>query len=155
KLEAFTETQLRIKFLTARDAWLQCLIKEIPTTNSLVYISKLTELYRVNLFDIITQYRAVFAGDDTTTPSIRLYIQVEDVNMKESSILPSWIHYKIESYLKQLETHLNELIANDYNYYPIDAIIDPCFYFGLSMSRIGSDFRPLLLPIFINSFKQI
>ncbi|RWS02123.1 conserved oligomeric Golgi complex subunit 8-like protein, partial [Dinothrombium tinctorium] len=156
KLEAFTETELRIKFLTARDSWLQSLIKEIPTMNPLVYISKLTEICRVNLFDIVTQYRAVFAGEDIA-PSYRLYIQFSnEMEFKENAILPSWISYKISQFLLQLKQNLNRCISIEVGqYYPIEAVIDPCFYFGLSMSRIGADFRPLLVPIFCEAlFKR-
>jgi len=47
-----------------------------------------------------------------------------------------------------LAEDVNRCVNNEFgHYYPIESIIEPSFYFGLSMSRIGADFRPQLIPI--------
>lgn len=97
---------------------------------------KTIELSRVNLFNIITQYKATFADDDNSLDST-------DSN-ESGNIFHAWINTKINNFLTTLESNLNneELTS-------IEAILGQCMYFGLSFSRVGADFRTLLIPIFV------
>lgn len=78
-------------------------------------------------------------------------------DFNDSTILNCWMLYKSEQFLQALKVDLNACIAGD-NFYPFDNLIDPCFYFGLSMSRIGADIRPRLVDIIneivVKRFKQ-
>lgn len=118
----------------------------MPSNNSLDFILKLTDVYRVNLFEIVTQYRAVFP-DEATSPNLNLDSD-DDKDFSDSSILSSWISYKINDFLFKLEETLEKYLMHDISsIYPLENIFEACFYFGISMSKIGADFRPLLAYI--------
>lgn len=108
----------------------------------------------MNLFDIATQYRAVFPPEDPiTATSVRGYSVTvhsplnSDKDFNDSAILSSWMLFKVESFLTALKSDLFACVDGEH-FYPFDSLVDPCFYFGLSMSRIGADIRPQLVKIF-------
>ena len=117
----------------------------------------MVEIYRVNLFDLVTSYRAIFADHefiDYHHSKINSNLTVsEPPDFNDSLLLTSWLGYKIGQFLNELETSLNRCIEEENSsQFQIESLIDPCFYFGLSMSRVGADFRPLLVPIFEKIF---
>lgn len=97
---------------------------------------KTIELSRVNLFNIITQYKATFADDDNLLDS-------NDTN-ESGNLFHAWINTKINNFLKTLEADLNRAEVTSF-----ENILGQCMYFGLSFSRVGADFRTLLVPIFV------
>lgn len=99
------------------------------------HLMKTIELSRVNLFNIITQYRATFADDDTTLDTN----EGSDVG----NIFHSWINGKVSAFLTTLEVDLERGVTS------FDSVLGQCMYFGLSFSRVGADFRGLLVPIFM------
>ena len=135
-------------FLQSRGAWLASVLTAIPTGNPYNYVShisyrfffdilyqltKLTDSSRSHLFDIITQYRAIFSDDNSS-----------DDSLEYGSILFGWMNEIIGSYLTALEKDLpqiNEGLSLQY-------LLDQCMYYGVSMGRVGVDFRGLLLPLF-------
>ena len=109
RMGVFSDTEIRLKFLQARDAWFKSTLEEIPKDNgnqfhqllnenlirtsffSLAYqhVLKSVELSRVHLFDIATQYRAIFTDEDP------LVLANQNVNTNESAIFHTWIVGKV------------------------------------------------------------
>ncbi|KAG8237419.1 hypothetical protein J437_LFUL017267 [Ladona fulva] len=138
RMDVFTEAELRLKFLQARDTWLQGLLKSIRKEPANQHLTKTIELTRIHLFSIVTQYKAIFSDEEPVVTSTK------NSNINESAIFYSWITEKICQFLKTLEEDLSKGVGNS-----LDSIIGQCMYFGLSFSRIGADFRSLMAPIFI------
>lgn len=95
---------------------------------------------RVNLFNIVTQYKALFDDDFG-----------KDSNSKVNLIFNSWLHEKIDDFLRMLE---NDLAQCNNSLMDISSILGQCMYFGVSFSRIGVDFRAQLAPIFLKAITK-
>ncbi|XP_076644361.1 conserved oligomeric Golgi complex subunit 8 [Halictus rubicundus] len=134
-MDAFTEPELRIKFLQARDSWLQSLLNAIPKDDPNLHITKTIELSRIHLFNIITQYRAMFNDDELIMPG-------RDPTVNECAIFYHWLEEKISQFLTTLEQDLPGVTS-------IDSILGQCTYFGLSFGRVGVDFTGRMSDIFV------
>lgn len=138
RLDVFSESELRIKFLQLRDAWLQSLLSNIPQIDPYNHITKTIEENRIHLFDIITQYRAIFSDDDLLAG-----VNNSTRGLNESKLFLCWLQQKIKSFLQILRKDLKLGVGNR-----IDSVMSQSMYFGLAFSRVGLDFRALMMPIF-------
>ncbi|XP_037959859.1 conserved oligomeric Golgi complex subunit 8-like [Teleopsis dalmanni] len=67
RMQAFSSNELKLKFLQARDVWLTASLQAIPVDDAHQHLIKTIELTRINLFNVITQYCAIFPDELETT----------------------------------------------------------------------------------------
>jgi len=143
RMDVFKETELRLKFLQARESWLNSILSGVPKDDPYLHLTRTMEVLRVHLFDIVTQYRSIFSDD------MEHLIGVGTGDHFDNRLLfTSWLSKKVNEFLAILADDLDAGINS------FESILGQAMYFGLSFSRVGYDFRPLLAPIFSNAIEK-
>ncbi|KAB1215755.1 Conserved oligomeric Golgi complex subunit 8 [Morella rubra] len=98
---------------------------------------------QMHLFDVVNQYRAIFADD--TSGSEENY---------DGGLLFSWAMHQITSHLKTLKVMLPKITEGG----SLSNILDQCMYCAMGLGWVGLDFRGLLPSLFedavINLFSK-
>ena len=137
QLDVFKEVLLRIKFLEATESWFKEMLSQISDGDTYQHSSKVTEVSCVSLFEIITQYKAIFSDDDSS------YNYSSNKPANYAHILQSWVSRKISDFMIILQENLHKGIGGR-----LDSIYGQNIYSGLSFSRVGADFQGINIPIF-------
>jgi hypothetical protein len=137
RINAFSEAELRLQFLRCREEWISRLVDDLEEIESYEYLKRLTELYRLHVFDAIMMYRAVFFDSPSS-------IEVKASIIKESAALYSWVQHRLVLFELALKKHL-PMIHEGGN---LASVLEHCLYCGSSLSRVGLDFQAILQPLF-------
>jgi len=143
RMDVFGETELRLKFLQARESWLNSVVAGVPKDDPYLHLTRTMEVLRVHLFDIVTQYRSIFSDDGDHLIGV-----ASENNFDNRLLFTSWLSKKVQEFLKILASDLESGINS------FESILGQAMYFGLSFSRVGFDFRPLLAPIFLKAIEK-
>ena len=103
-------------------------------------LKRLTDVYRLHLFDVVMQYRAIFA--DAPTPAAGT--AAAEAGAAGGGILYTWAQRRVGAYLEAVRLHLPRVGEGG----SLASVLDHAMYCGASLGRVGLDFRPLLAPLF-------
>ena len=134
----YNETTLRILFLSLRNEYLSGLLGILKETLPQDYIRRWIETQREHLFDTITHYKHIFPDSPKSS-------------MTDSQILPSFSTRAISNLFFKLSTFLNQV--HDISVLP--SVCTQVMYYGMTLGRIGLDFRPLVVPLFESTVQRI
>ena len=143
------ETALRRAFLARREVFVRNACDDVRRWLSPYdRAKKLTDVHRVHVFDVVTQYRAIFSdGDDTNidTGVTASNNSNSNITTDESAILLSvWSSQRAESYKKALDETLQRVDEGG----ALASVFEHCEYCGNSLARVGVETRPLLREVF-------
>ena len=140
RLAVFSEPALRLAFLRARHAWLVGLVAELDGGASGYELAKrLTDCHRGALFEVVMQYRAIFADDSAAADAA------------ETSLVYGWAAERIASYLDALGVQVARLREGA----QLAGVLEHALYCAASLGRVGLDFRGLLPPLFVPAMEAI
>jgi hypothetical protein len=57
------------RFLQCREQWLAELVSELDDANVYEYLKRLTDVHRLQLFDVVMQFRATFSDEVPARPA--------------------------------------------------------------------------------------
>jgi len=142
RLKVFDAAELSQRFVACRNEWLEGNLKDLELEqNTVTRLNKKADCIRVSLFEILTQYDAIFGPDEGSAPGAQ----------NEMAQVYEWAGAKLTALLSELEVSLewvsdSTLLAN---------LLEQFMHCGHSLSRVGLDFRLLLHPIFTQRVLQI
>lgn len=138
----YKDSDLRVLFLTLRFEYLCSLLAIVKETQPQEYIRRWIETQRENLFDIVTHYKHIFPP--TPQSSSRK-------SSTEDQILSSFSLMAVSNLIKVLESFLGQ--ANDVSILP--SVCTQIMYYGMTLGRIGLDFRSIVVPMFEKTVSRI
>ena len=146
RLEVYSDTELRVIFLKSRNAWFHSQWERLSTKNAYSYLSKLIDFTRDHLYEVITQYRVIFADSSSTLSS-----EETGDTQNDATVLSSWVIHQVGQFLEELRRHLPRIQEGS----SIRNLMD----LSISISRVGVDVSGHLPPIFeehvLHMFSQV
>ncbi|WCJ30266.1 Conserved oligomeric Golgi complex subunit 8 [Euphorbia peplus] len=133
RIGVFSEYEMRLQFLKCREAWLTGILEDLDQRNAYEYLKGMINCQRMHLFDVVNQYRAIFADD--TSGSEEHY---------DGGLLFSWAMHQVTAHLKTLKVMLPKITEGG----SLSNILDQCMYCAMGLCWVGLDFRGLLPSLF-------
>ena len=138
---------LRKEFLSRRLKYLESLLpKPIEThssTDSFDYLSRFMDLYRMHIFAIVTQYKAIFVDTFSDDDTAKSTVQNGERSLTED-LLVIWVHQRVIHIISTIEKLLPFVSSGSF----LNSLAQTCDYCGQSLGHVSMDFRGLLPPIF-------
>ncbi|EKX32864.1 oligomeric Golgi complex component 8 [Guillardia theta CCMP2712] len=136
RLGRHSEEDLRFIFLECRDLWLQSAFDEAEKSGPVYQsLSKITDLVRVHIFEIVTQYRAIFLDFSSSQ---------EMEGSADGGLLYAWASRRITNFISVLNQGLPRIKECS----QISSLLDKVMYCGAYLGREGLDFRSAVGEIF-------
>ncbi|KAG9443818.1 hypothetical protein H6P81_015158 [Aristolochia fimbriata] len=133
RIGVFTESELRLQFLRCREAWLAGILDDLDQKNVYEYLKWMVNSHRMHLFEVVNQYRAIFADDSSRSEE-----------NYDGGLLFSWAMHQITSHLNTLKIMLPKITEGG----SLSNVLDQCMYCAMGLGWVGLDFRGLLPAIF-------
>lgn len=157
RMRGSDQEELRLLFLQARATWLDSLVADLgsPTTASArsprlpqkrsvyEYLSAYLDLNRMHLFEIITQFRAIFGGSSSSTVisgSAETHKDSKRGPTDDNALLYVWGRERARRIVNTLQLHLEHVEEGDL----LANVLEQSMYCGASLCRVGLDLRSLL-----------
>lgn len=155
RLGVFSEFRLRMLFLQCRGEWMRAGIESTTATSEQAHLVSLSDSTRAMVFEIITQYRAVFNDDvdDDDDDDLTNAIRSKDMmcGTHSSAILFDWTSSCVSDYLLRVESGIKDVRDGA----ALNTVLQQAMYCGQSLGRVGADFRAALPPIFEEAVLRI
>jgi hypothetical protein len=169
RMRAFDETGLRRAFLACRERFIADRVEELDDTDPHDYLRRLADAHRVHCFDVVMQYRSIFADErsqadaaDTHNPdaatgtnapsfSSSSFSSTSSSTSADGGLLYSWSAHRVSTYLRAIESTLPRVREGG----ALASALEHARYTGASLARVGLDFRPLLEPMFADAARNI
>ncbi|KAJ3407939.1 conserved oligomeric Golgi complex component [Chytriomyces hyalinus] len=174
RMEVYPETELRLVFLQQKDAYFCQVLAEIRESDPADHLKKYIEVSRENFFDIITQYKAIFAdaaptGSSTSnhlsaTSPTSSYTQAASSTstttaifypstraIATQSILSSYVAHTVSIFLETLKSTLPKLTDTQ----SINSLLTQTMYYGMSLGRVGCDFRVAATDMYLDAILRV
>uniref|UniRef100_A0A7S3A3W6 Conserved oligomeric Golgi complex subunit 8 n=1 Tax=Rhodosorus marinus TaxID=101924 RepID=A0A7S3A3W6_9RHOD len=139
RVQHFNEADIRRVFLQYRGKWMRSALQSTAAPSAQGLLERISDDTRSMIFEIATQYRAVFLDEHDSQHDTGL------------SILHDWIVQGVENYVSTVETALKDIKDGA----GLATVLQQSMYCGQSLGRVGADFRPLLAPLFENAVERI
>ncbi|KAI8836707.1 Dor1-like family-domain-containing protein [Chytriomyces cf. hyalinus JEL632] len=174
RMEVYPETELRLVFLQQKDAYFCQVLAEIRESDPADHLKKYIEVSRENFFDIITQYKAIFADAAPTGSSTSNHLSVTSPTssytqaasststttaifypstraIATQSILSSYVAQTVSIFLETLKSTLPKLTDTQ----SINSLLTQTMYYGMSLGRVGCDFRVAATDMYLDAILHV
>lgn len=123
--------------MRCREAWLTGFLADLDQKNAYDYLKGMVDCQRMHLFDVVNQYRAIFADD--TSGSEENY---------DGGLLFSWAMHQITSHLRTLKVMLPKITEGG----SLSNILDQCMVRTLCFNFCACFSSPFFLVLYLNLF---
>lgn len=136
----FSDRELRLKYLQARDNWFDSKCDEQSSS-----FEHVVSVYCQGLPMIFNEYKSIFndSGEVFTRDLIRF--STTDLGKEDGAIINSWLLLKTSIFIASLQAYLDTI---DQTPTMLDDIQKKCSELTSGLASIGFDFSSLLDPIF-------